>query len=94
MIYDNMSKCFAMKIGGENRMGQMTQSHFKTMAVECNLNPKMILTELLELAFMLPEKSKALCDELNALHPSSVYERIVWEIGRLCSQILHSEPQR
>lgn len=91
MIYDNMSKCFAMKIGGENRMGQMTQSHFKTMAVKCNLNSKMILTELLELASMLPEKAKTLCGELNALHPSPVYERIVWEIGRLCSQILQCE---
>ena len=88
MVYDNMNKCFAMNIGGETRMGQMSQTHFSTMALKCSFSPKMILNELQELAALLPEKANALSDELNALHPSPVYGRIVWEIRRLCRQIL------
>ena len=60
MVYDNMNKCFAMNIGGETRMGQMSQTHFSTMALKCSFSPKMILNELQELAALLPEKANAL----------------------------------
>jgi len=87
MIYDNMSKRFAMKIGGENRMGQLTRSHFEKMAVQCDLNPKIVLSELRELASALPQKAEKLCGRLKSEHPSPTYERILWEINRLCLQV-------
>ncbi len=87
MIYDNMSKRFAMKIGGENRMDQITRTHFETMARQCDLNPKMVLAELRNLSALVQEKANTLSNQLNLEHPSPIYKRIVWEICRLSSQI-------
>jgi len=68
-------------------MGQMKRTHFETMARQCDLNPKMVLAELQELSSLLPKKAKDLSDQLKLEHPSPVYERIAWEIGRLSRQI-------
>ena len=87
MIYDNMLKRFAMTIGGENRMGQINKTHFAEMAKNCDLNPKLILSELQNFAAMITIQAKKLETELAATHPSPVYERISWQIARLCRQI-------
>jgi len=87
LVYKNMSKRFAMSVGGENRMGMLHKEHFERMAKGCDLNPKLVLTELCSMADALPELAETLASELNAIHPDAVYGRIVWEIGRLCRQV-------
>ena len=59
------------------------------MAKDCGFHPKLILTELLDMASLLPAKAQNLTDELNEVHASHVYGRITWEIGRLCRQIIN-----
>jgi len=88
MVYDSIAKRFAMSIGGETRMGMLTKGHFAELARRCNLNPKLVLSELSRLAEMLPRTAQTLADELNASHPCGIYERIVWELGKLCRKVL------
>jgi serine/threonine-protein kinase HipA len=88
MVYDSIAKRFAMSIGGETRMGMLTRDHFAELARRCDLNPKLVLAELSRLAEELPRTAQALADELNASHPCSIYESIVWEIGKLCRKVL------
>jgi len=47
----------------------------------------MVLTELFDMADALPRTAQSLADELDASHPCGIYERIVWEIGKLCRQL-------
>ena len=88
MVYDSIAKRFAMSIGGETRMGMLTRDHFAELARRCDLNHKLVLTELSRLAEALPRTAQSLADELNASHPCGIYESIVWEIGKLCRKVL------
>ena len=88
MVYDSIAKRFAMSIGGETRMEMLTRDHFAELARRCDLNPKLVLAELSRLAEMLPRTAQPLADELNTSHPCSIYESIVWEIGKLCRKVL------
>ena len=88
MVYDSIAKRFAMSIGGETRMGVLTKEHFAELARCCDLNPKMVLAELSDMAKALPQAARKLAEELNAVHPNGIYESIAWEIGKLCRQIL------
>ena len=88
MVYDSIAKRFAMSIGGETRMGMLTRDHFAELARRCDLNPKLVLTELSRLAEALPRTAQMLADELNASYPCDIYESIVWEIGKLCRKVL------
>lgn len=88
MIYDKLLKHFAMKIGGENRMGMIGRTQFERMAEICGLKPKLVLTELKQMAETLPETAQTLADELNVQYPNSVYGQCVWEIGKLCGQVI------
>ncbi len=88
VIYENMSRRLAMNIGGESQSGMLRKEHFEQMAKNCGLNPKLVLTELLDMANVLPEKAQTLADELNAVYANNVYGRITWEIGQLCRQII------
>ena len=87
MVYDTIAKRFAMSIGGETRMGMLNREHFAELARRCGLHPRMVLAELSDMADALPRKAQSLADELDASHPCGIYERIVWEIGKLCRQL-------
>ena len=87
MVYETMSRCFAMSVGGESRMGMLKRSHFAVMAEECGLNPKMVLAELDSMAEKLPKLAEQLDQELNAIHPSTVYGSIAWQVKHLCLQV-------
>ena len=78
-----------MNIGGESRSGMLHKEHFEQMAQNCGFHPKLILTELFDMASLLPAKAQNLTEELNVIHPSRVYGRITWEIGRICRQIIN-----
>ena len=88
MIYDAIDKRFAMTIGGENRMGMLTRGHFEAMAKSCGMKPKLVLHELDDLASSLPKTAQTLSDELNERYASKVYGSCVWEIRKLCRQVL------
>ena len=87
MVYETMSRCFAMSVGGENRMGMLKKEHFIAMAEECGLNPKMVLAELDSMAAKLPDIADKLDRKLNAVHPSTVYGSVAWQVKHLCLQI-------
>jgi len=87
MVYETIAKRFAMAIGGETRMGMITQAHFAELAKRCELNPQLVLMELATLAEALPKKAQTLAEELNANHPSRIYASIAWEIGKLCRRM-------
>lgn len=88
MVYDSIAKRFAMRIGGETRMGMLTRDHFAELAKRCDLKPKLVLAELSRMAEELPRTAQMLADELNASYPCDIYESIVWEIGKLCRKVL------
>ena len=87
MVYDTIAKRFAMSIGGETRMGMLNREHFAELARRCGLHPRMVLAELSDMADALPRTAQSLADELDATHPCGIYERIVWEIGKLCRRL-------
>jgi len=88
MVYETIAKRFAMNIGGETRMGMLTKAHFAELAKRCDLNPRLVLAELDAMAATLPKTARMLAEELNAIHPSGIYESITWEIGKLCRRVL------
>ena len=88
MVYETIAKRFAMNIGGETRMGMLTKVHFAELAKRCDLNPRLVLAELDAMAATLPKTARMLAEELNAIHPSGIYESITWEIGKLCRRVL------
>ncbi len=89
MPYERIVKRFAMKIGGEDRMGMIGREHFERMAQACDMKPKLVLSELARMAETLLRTAQPLADELNAQYPDPVYDRCVWEIGKLCRQIMN-----
>ena len=44
--------------------------------------------DLVEEGIVFEEDARKLAEELNAVHPNGIYESIVWEIGKLCRQVL------
>ena len=69
-------------------MGMLRRAHFEQMAKACGLKPKLVLTELDDIAKALPSMAQSLADELNSQYPSTVYSKCAWEIKKLCLQAM------
>ena len=66
---------------------ELVKEHFAVMAEECGLNPKMVVAEIDSMAKKLPKLAEQLDQELNAIHPSTVYGSIAWQVKHLCLQV-------
>ena len=89
MVYENLSRIFSMRIGGEQRMGALTLEHFLLMADDCEISKNLVLKELKLLASNLPQLANQLAEELNKTFPSPIYETIAWRIKLQCLQIMN-----
>ena len=81
-VYPDLSRDFAMSIGGEMRMDRIGRSSFARLSEECGMSPQLILGRLDDLSGRMLPAARDLAAELNREWPSEVYAKIVSVIER------------
>ena len=76
VVYPDLSREFAMSIGGEMRLGSLTRAHFVRLAEDCGLSPKLVLSRLDALAARILPAADRTAEELATECPSPVYGEI------------------
>lgn len=80
-VYKDLSREFAMGIGGEMRIGHIRREHFARLAEACDMSPKLILSRLDALARRILPAAEEVAGKLMAQWPSPVYAQIGSVIG-------------
>lgn len=75
-VYPELSREFAMGIGGEVRMGRIGREHFARLAEDCGMAPKLVLARLDALAGRIGPAAASVAHELAKDFPSPVYATI------------------
>ena len=81
-VYPELSRDFAMGIGGEMRMGHIGRSHFVRLSEDCGMSPRLLLGRLNALSERILPEARRLAAELNREWPREAYEKIVSVIGQ------------
>ena len=81
-VYPDLSRDFAMSIGGELRMDRITRSSFAQLSKDCVMSPRLLLGRLDTLSARMLPAARDLAAELNRECPSEVYAKIVSVIER------------
>ena len=76
-VYPDLSRDFAMSIGGEMRMDRITRSSFTQLSEDCGMSPRLLLGRLDTLSARMLPAARDLAAELNRECPSEVYAKIV-----------------
>ena len=76
-VYPDLSRDFAMSIGGEMRMDRIGRSSFARLSEDCGMSPQLILGRLDDLSGRMLPAARDLAAELNREWPSEVYAKIV-----------------
>ena len=76
-VYPDLSRDFAMSIGGEMRMDRIGRSSFARLSEECGMSPQLFLGCLDDLSERMLPAARDLAAELNREWPSEVYAKIV-----------------
>jgi len=77
VVYKELSRDFAMSIGGETSIDRISRSSFETLARECGMSPKLILSRLDSIAVRIVDAAEQLAQRTVKEHPSQIYEKIV-----------------
>ena len=81
-VYPDLSRDYAMGIGGETLMGRIGRDHFARLSEECGMSPQLLLGRLDAMIERILPAARELAAELNREWPSEVYEKIVAVIGQ------------
>ena len=81
-VYPDLSRDFAMSIGGELRMDRITRSSFAQLSKDCVMSPRLLLGRLDTLSARMLPAARDLAAELNRECSSEVYAKIVSVIER------------
>ena len=76
-VYPDLSRDFAMSIGGEMRMDRITRSSFAQLSEDCGMSPRLLLGRLDALSARMLPAARDLAAELSRECPSEVYAKIV-----------------
>ena len=77
VVYPDLSRDFAMSIGGEMRMDRIGRSSFARLSEDCGMSPQLFLGRLDDLSGRMLPAARDLAAELNREWPSEVYAKIV-----------------
>ena len=91
-VYPDLSRDYAMGIGGETLMGRIGRNHFARMSEECGMSSKLLLGRLDAMVGRILPAARELAANLNQEWPSEVYEKIVAVIGRQLKSVSVAPP--
>ena len=77
LVYKELSRDFAMSVGGEMAIDGIERGHFDRLATDSGMSPKLVLAHLNALIERLPTAAKALMDRFVTKYPAPIYEQIV-----------------
>ena len=86
IVYPDLSRDFAMSIGGEMSVGRIGRRHFELLAETCGMSPKLFLARLDMLVARIVDAAEKLGNELTSSWPSPVY-------GKIC-EVVASQTKR
>ena len=81
-VYPDLSRDYAMGIGGETHMGRIGRDHFARQSEDCGMSPQLLLGRLDAMIGRILPAARELAADLNREWPSEVYEKIVTVIGQ------------
>ncbi len=87
-IYPTLSSETAMKIGNDTDFSRINRASFAQMAQDCEINPGVVFDQIDKMTATLPRLADQLANELNAVHPSRVYQEILHVIEKQSAQLL------
>ena len=76
-VYPELSRDYAMGIGGEMRMGRIGRDHFARLSEDCGMSPQLILGRLDAMAGRILPTARELVAEQNREWPNEIRARIV-----------------
>ena len=77
LVYPDLSRDFAMSIGGETSVGCIGRKNFEALAEACGMSPKLFLARLDALASRIFATAEELAKQLNSAWPSPVYGEVL-----------------
>ena len=77
LVYKELSRDFAMSIGGEMAIDKIERGHFERLAKDSGMSPKLVLSHLDALIERLPTAAEKLMDRFMSTYPSPIYEQII-----------------
>ena len=81
-VYPELSRDYAMSIGGETRMGHVGRGHFARLAEDCGMSPQLFLGRLDAMAGRILPAAQGLAAELGQECPSEAYAKVVSVVGQ------------
>lgn len=88
VVYKDLSREFAMSIGGEMREERVGRDHFVRLSEDCGMSPKLVLSRLDALASAMRPAVRKVAGDLSAECPSEVYGEIEKVVDRHLEQVL------
>ena len=76
-VYPELSRDFAMSIGGARRIGKVGRADFERLAADCGISTKLVCERLDLQAGRIVTAAESLVGELDRDFPSDVYRRIL-----------------
>ena len=76
-IYSNLSRELAMSIGKEFSFDNISRNNFQDMAVDCQIRPEIVFTQIDDLLKKIIPAAESLKNELAINHPCPVYDEII-----------------
>ena len=92
-VYPDLSRDYAMGIGGETLMGRIGRDHFARLSEECGMSPQLLLGRLDAMIGRIFPAARELAADLNREWPSEVYEKIVAVIGQQLKSVSSASPE-
>ena len=89
-VYPDLSRDFAMSIGGEMSVERIGRHGFEKFAEECAMSPKLVLARLDSLAARIADAAEKLAEELNSAWSSPVYAEILRVIDAQVERIANT----
>ena len=77
LVYPDLSRDFAMSIGGEMSVDRIERKNFEALAVACGMSPKLFLARLDALATRIIATAEGLAKQLDSAWPCPVYGEIL-----------------
>ena len=77
VVYPELSREFAMGIGGEMRLERIGREQFAALAADCGMSPKIVLSRLDALSGRIGPAAERLAQTLDGECPSPIYGEIL-----------------
>lgn len=87
LVYPDLSRDFAMSIGGEMSADRISRKDFESLADECGMSKKLFLARLDALSSRIVGAAAKLAAELDSVWPSPVYGEMLKVIAALEQRI-------